>query len=98
MTTNDKNSMQAGGIAQAWPLRRVGLKVRDLDTSLEYYTGLGFSIVRDQHSEGMVGLGSGSQEILSLRVLPGGRPRPPRTAGLYHFAILLSDETELGSF
>ena len=72
MTTNDKNSMQAGGIAQAWPLRRVGLKVRDLDTSLEYYTGLGFSIVRDQHSEGMVGLGSGSQEILSLRVLREG--------------------------
>jgi len=98
MTTNDKNSMQAGGLAQAWPLRRVGLKVRDLDTSLEYYTGLGFSIVRDQHAEGAVGLGSGSQEILSLRVLPGGRPRPPRTAGLYHFAILLSDETELGSF
>src|SRR5712692_5028025 len=98
MTTNDKNSMQEDGLAQAWPLRRVGLKVRDLDTSLEYYTGLGFSIVRDQHAEGAVGLGSGSQEILSLRVLPGGRPRPPRTAGLYHFAILLSDETELGSF
>ena len=51
MAPNDKNSMQAGGLAQAWPLRRVGLKVRDLDTSLEYYTGMGFSIVRDQHAE-----------------------------------------------
>jgi catechol 2,3-dioxygenase len=101
MATYEKNSTQAGEIAQAWPLRRLGLKVRDLATSLEYYSRLGLSIVRDerdQHAEGAAGLGPGSREILSLRVLPGGHPRPAHTAGLYHFAILVPDEAELGSF
>jgi len=53
---------------------------------------------RDQQGGGSVGLGVGSQEILSLRALLDGHPRPPRTAGLYHFALLLPDEVELGSF
>ena len=46
----------------------------------------------------MVGLGVGSQELLSLRVLPGGRPRPPHSAGLFHFALLLPNDVALGSF
>ena len=86
---------------QAWPLRRVGLRVHDLATSVDYYTRLGFSIVRDEREQGTgggVGLGVGTQEILSLRPLPGGHPRPSRTAGLYHFALLLPGEVELGSF
>src|SRR2546421_2169726 len=86
---------------QAWPLRRVGLRVHDLATSVDYYTRLGFSIVRDERDQGTgggVGLGVGTQEILSLRPLPGGHPRSSRTAGLYHFALLLPGEVELGSF
>ena len=70
---------------QAWPLRRVGLRVHDLATSVDYYTRLGFSIVRDEREQGTgggVGLGVGTQEILSLRPLPGGHPRSSRTAGL----------------
>jgi catechol 2,3-dioxygenase len=101
MATQDEISKQAVEVARTWPLRRVGLKVRDLSTSLDYYTRLGLSIVRDgrnENAEGTVGLGAGSQEILSLRVLQGGRLRPAHTAGLYHFAILVSDEVELGSF
>lgn len=60
--------------------------------------------MRDDRNEGAegttgtVGMGVNGKEILSLRVLPGGRPRPARTAGLYHFAILLPNEAELGSF
>ncbi len=91
-------SIPSSKFTQTWPLRRLGLKVLDLPTSLDYYTRLGFSIVRDQRTEGTIGLGVDSREILSLRTLPEGRPRPAHTAGLYHFAILLPDDAELGSF
>ena len=98
MITNEKSSVSSDELKQAWPLRRVGLKVHDLSTMLDYYTRLGFSIVRDERGQGTVGLGVGEKEILSLRTIAGGRPRPARTAGLYHFAILLPSEAELGSF
>lgn len=105
MVTNEKNLVSSDELTQqAWPLRRVGLKVYDLPSILDYYTRLGLSIVRDDRNEGAegttgtVGMGVDGKEILSLRVLPGGRPRPARTAGLYHFAILLPNEAELGSF
>jgi catechol 2,3-dioxygenase len=83
-----------------WPLRRVGLRVQDMSRCIDYYTHLGFSLVRDEREQesGSVGLGVGKQEILNLRPLPGGRPRPARTAGLYHFALLVPDEGELASF
>src|SRR5436853_5218372 len=87
--------------SQTWPLSRVGLRVQDMARSVDYYTHLGFSVIRDERDQGAdggVGLGVGTQEILSLRPLPGGRPRPSRTAGLSHFAVLVSDEAELGSF
>src|SRR5215469_9093995 len=79
--------------AQNWPLRRVGLRVQDIAASVDYYTRFGLSIVRDERDQqgGSVGMGVVSQEILSLRVLPGGHPRPQRTAGLYHFALLVPD-------
>jgi catechol 2,3-dioxygenase len=83
---------------QAWPLKRVGLRVRDLTASIAYYERLGFAIVRDEPEANSIGLGVGTQEILTLRHVPESRPRPKRTAGLYHFAILLPDESELGTF
>jgi catechol 2,3-dioxygenase len=91
-------------IIQNWPLRRVGLRVQDMARELEYYTHFGLSVVRDGRKEdgdGAVGLGVGGphgREVLTLRALPGGRPRPPRTAGLYHFALLVPGDEELGSF
>lgn len=84
-----------------WPLRRVGLRVQNMEQSLNYYTKLGLSIIRDerdQNGNGSVGLGSGTQEILQLRTFPGGKPRPSHSAGLYHFALLVANESELGSF
>lgn len=83
---------------QAWPLSRVGLRVQNLENSIDYYTRLGLAVVRDEREKGSVGLGAGTHEILSLREMPGGKMRGPRTAGLYHFAILLPTDTELGSF
>lgn len=83
-----------------WPLKRVGLRIEDIGRSLEYYTHLGFSIVRDERSQenGSIGLGVEGKEILQLRPLAGGQRRPMHTAGLYHFALLVSGEEELGSF
>jgi catechol 2,3-dioxygenase len=43
-------------------------------------------------------LGADGAAILKLTSLPDGRERPRHTAGLYHFAILLPDERELGGF
>jgi catechol 2,3-dioxygenase len=88
-------------IIEAWPLRRVGLRVQNIARSIDYYTRFGLSIVRDERDEqgnGSVGLGVGTREVLQLRTLPAGRPRPAHTAGLYHFALLVADEVELGSF
>lgn len=98
MATYKKNIQETHEAAQAWPLQRVGLKVQNLVACLDYYTRLGFSIVRDERERGTVGLGVGGKEILSLRTFAGGRSRPTRTAGLYHFAILLPNDAELGSF
>ncbi len=83
---------------QQWPLKRVGLRVRDLANSLAYYKLLGFTIVRDERAEGIVGLGAGQQELLTLRHTPALPPRPQHTAGLYHFAILLPREKDLSAF
>ena len=85
-------------MSQSWPLKRAGLRVRDLEGSIAYYQQLGFAIVRDQRAEGIVGMGVGELEILTLRHTPDARPRAPHTAGLYHFAILLPSETDLGTF
>lgn len=98
MATYEKKRQETGEVAQAWPLHRVGLKVQNMAASLDYYTRLGFAIVRDESEQGTVGLGVGGKEIVSLRTIAGGRERPARTAGLYHFAILLPNEAELGSF
>jgi catechol 2,3-dioxygenase len=45
-----------------------------------------------------VTFGAGGSPLLRLKALPGGSERPPHTAGLYHFAILLPREEELGGF
>ncbi|GCE31467.1 glyoxalase [Dictyobacter alpinus] len=87
--------------AQNWPLRRVGLRVQNMQRSIDYYQRLGLAIVRDERDQdgnGSVGLGADEHEVLQLRTLAGGRPRPRHTAGLFHFALLVPDEPELGSF
>lgn len=86
-------------MSQSWPLKRVGLRVRDLSTSIAYYERLGLVIVRDERASGTVGMGTADgQELLVLRHTPEARPRPRHTAGLFHFALLLPDEAALGTF
>jgi catechol 2,3-dioxygenase len=79
-----------------WPLGAVDLKVLDLEREAEFYERFGL------HRTGGDGehatFDAGGAPILRLTALPQGRERPRHTAGLYHFAILLPDERELGGF
>ena len=78
-----------------WPLATVELKVLDLEREVEFYEWFGFSLVNG----GMPPvLGVDGVPLLRLRPLKGGLERPRHTAGLYHFAILLPTEEELGGY
>ena len=82
--------------SENWPLGAVELKVLDLEKEVAFYEWFGLDrISADAHS---ATLGAGGSPLLRLKALPKGRPRPRRTAGLYHFAILLPSEEELGGF
>jgi catechol 2,3-dioxygenase len=45
---------------------------------------------------GSATLGVGDVPVLRLEAMPDAKPRPRHTAGLFHFAILLPSEEELG--
>src|SRR5437868_6827941 len=79
-----------------WPLGAVELKVLDLDRQAAFYDTFGLDqIARDeQHAD----FGADGSTLLRLTALPGGRERPSHTAGLFHFAILVPSEEELGGF
>jgi catechol 2,3-dioxygenase len=77
-------------------IQHVELKVLDLAVSIPFYTQhLGFSVL--ERSDNLVRLGtSDGFPILSLRQLKHGTRKPPRTAGLYHVAILVPSRADLG--
>jgi catechol 2,3-dioxygenase len=79
-----------------WPLGSVELKVLDLAREVEFYERFGLTRLAGDSDTAV--LGEGLRAILRLRALRDGRPRPRRTAGLYHIAILLPSEQELGGF
>ena len=79
-----------------WPLGSVELKVLDLAREVAFYERFGLTRIGDD--AGAATLGAGGSTLLRLKALPGGNGRPRHTAGLYHFAILLPSEEELGGF
>lgn len=79
-----------------WPLRQLGLKVLDLPLEVAYYERLGLRLLESGDEAAL--LGFEDVPVLELRLLKAGRPRPRRSAGLYHFALLLPDEQRLGEF
>jgi catechol 2,3-dioxygenase len=83
-------------MASEWPLGSVELKVLDLEREVAFYEWFGLTRIDDGAATAT--LGAGGSPLLRLRALPGGRERPQHTAGLYHFAILLPREEELGGF
>lgn len=77
-------------------IRHVELKVLDLAVSIPFYTQhLGFSVLEQTGNQVRLGTSDGFP-ILSLRQLNHGTRKPPRTAGLYHVAILLPSREDLG--
>ncbi|MDQ2942534.1 MAG: VOC family protein [Candidatus Dormibacteraeota bacterium] len=83
-------------MSNTWPLGSVELKVLDLEREVAFYER--FGLTRLSEADGTATLGAGDVPLLRLRALPGGLERPRRTSGLYHFAILLPREEELGGF
>jgi catechol 2,3-dioxygenase len=79
-----------------WPLGALELKVLDVERERAFYEW--FGLTRLSGDDVSATLGAGGRPLLRLKAAPGLRPRPRRTAGLYHFAILLPSEEELGGF
>ncbi len=73
-----------------WPLRDVTLKVLDLSVQTEFYQNFGLALL--DHSDRHANLAAGEARLV-LKRLDGGEPRPPRTAGLFHFADHLVSES-----
>src|SRR5713226_454263 len=79
-----------------WPLGALELKVLDLEPEIAFYERFGMTRLSAGAASAVIGV-DGSP-LLNLTGLPGGKDRPRRTAGLYHFAVLLPDEETLGGF
>jgi catechol 2,3-dioxygenase len=83
-------------VSSEWPLGAVELKVIDLEREVAFYEW--FGLTRLAADAGSTTLGVGGTPLLRLKSSTGLRPRPRHAAGLYHFAILLPSEEELGGF
>jgi catechol 2,3-dioxygenase len=83
-------------VTDEWPLGAVELKVLDLEREVDFYERFGLTRIGDE--AGGATFGAGGRALLRLKALHGGQERPRRTAGLFHFAVLLPREEELGGF
>jgi catechol 2,3-dioxygenase len=83
-------------MSSEWPLGVVDLKVLDLEREASFYERFGLTRLSSGADEAELGVDG--RPLLRLHALRDGRERPRRTAGLYHFAILLPSEQELGGF
>src|SRR5690606_14082359 len=74
----------------------VSLTVSHLDRSVEFYTGtLGFLLLDRSSTDAVLGAADG-RPLLRLHENPTARPKPRRSSGLYHVAILTPDRAALG--
>jgi len=83
-------------IADEATVGAVHLTVGDLERSLDYYrTQIGLAVL--EHGEGEASLGAGSRELLHLVEQPGAQA-PGHSTGLYHFALLVPERTDLAAW
>jgi catechol 2,3-dioxygenase len=74
----------------------VHLTVGDLERSLDYYrTEIGLTVLEQGERE--ASLGTGGRELLHLVEQPGAQP-PGNSTGLYHFALLVPERTDLAAW
>ena len=79
-----------------WPLGACELKVLDLEKEVEFYEWFGLTRSGGDGTHAL--MSAGGAPLLKLTALQGGKERPRHTAGLFHFALLLPTEEELGGF
>ena len=79
---------------------RVRVQVRDLQRSLDFYTGvIGLRAVERDTNSASLAAHDDDRPLVRLHADPSTQPAPRRGAfGLYHFAILLPDRASLGRF
>lgn len=83
-------------MSSPWPLGALDLKVLDLQREVGFYEWFGLRLIEgDMHT---AVLGADDAPLLRLHGLHEGQERPSHTSGLFHFAILLQSEDELGGF
>jgi catechol 2,3-dioxygenase len=72
------------------------LIVADLDRSVAFYRDVvGFHVLQGEGATATLGAGEDATTILELTALAGARPKPRRTTGLYHVAILTPSRAAL---
>ncbi len=82
------------GIDPATEIGWTALTISDLERSLQFYIEvLGFSILERREHNAV--LGAGVDPLLILAEQRGALPKPARTTGLYHFAILVPSRRDL---
>lgn len=87
--------MSAYSIPPETHLGPVHLTVSSLDRALLFYVDLlGFRVLRHRWDQVHLGVEE-AKPLVVLQERPGARPKPPRTTGLYHFALLLPSRKEL---
>jgi catechol 2,3-dioxygenase len=79
-----------------WPLHDLTLKVLSLASQTAFYQAFGFRL--QEQGENHAVLAAGNGPLVTLKQLKRGKPRPPKTAGLFHFALLLPSRESLGAF
>ncbi len=73
----------------------VHLTVHDLKRSEQFYTDvLGFKPL-PRRDDTLVLTADGARPLLELKGNPAAPPRPPRTTGLFHFAVLMPSRHDL---
>lgn len=73
----------------------VALQVADLERSERFYSDVIGLKVLDRLDGALILAADGATPLVLLREHPGARPRPPRSTGLYHFAILVPSRADL---
>lgn len=95
MTFNQPLTQSTTRLHPATHMGAATLAVADLTRSVDFYTNvLGMRVF--QQGDGKATLGAGNTPLLHLIEIPGARPQPDWSTGLYHAAILMPSRPDLG--
>jgi catechol 2,3-dioxygenase len=99
MSTPEMSTSRTGRLPAETHIGSVQLRVSDLERALAFYRGhLGLHVVHQSGDLVALGAGEEGQQLIVLEQRQGisRRPSRPRTAGLYHVALLVPSRRDLG--